>query len=165
MGCFRDETTNPRPLPILVKNFRWPGQIDWNDLNKTIEACALKVKEAGFVYFGLQFYGECWSGPKAHLTYDEDGKSKGCIVGVGKPRANFVYRLVFEGTHYRLSIVNTVGNSPLRHLYSGDTSFQTQNLVPEKCSHNRCICYLLIERTPLYIKGKGPLFLGPKTRL
>lgn len=126
MGCFRDETTNPRPLPILVKNFRWPAQIDWNNLNKTIEACAVKVKEAGFVYFGLQFYGECWSGPKAHLTYHEDGKSKRCIAGVGMAYANFVYRLVFEGT-YTTDCLNTVGTSLLRH----HSFIQTQNLVAE----------------------------------
>ena len=49
------------------------------------------------MYFGLQFYGECWSGPQAHLTYDEDGESKRCIDGVGMQSANFVYRLVFKG--------------------------------------------------------------------
>ena len=101
VGCFKDTTGNPRPLPILVKNYRWPSAIDWNNLNNTIRACAEKVKEAGFVYFGLQFYGECWSGPQAHLTYDEDGKSKHCVLGVGKNRANFVYRLVFEGKVYK----------------------------------------------------------------
>ena len=97
MGCFKDTISPPRPLPVLVKNFRWPSQIDWNNLNRTIRACAEEVKEAGFIYFGLQFYGECWSGPKAHLTYNEDGESKRCVSGVGKGRTNFVYRLVFEG--------------------------------------------------------------------
>lgn len=97
VGCFKDTISPPRPLPVLVKNFRWPSQIDWNNLNKTIRACAEKVKEAGFIYFGLQFYGECWSGPKAHLTYNEDGESESCVFGVGKGRTNFVYRLVFEG--------------------------------------------------------------------
>ena len=132
MGCFRDETTKPRPLPILVKNFRSPPQIDWNNLNKTIEACAIKVKEAGFVYFGLQFYGECWSGPKAHLTYHEDGKSKRCIAGVGMAYANFVYRLVFEGTYYRLSKYswNLSFETPLfkGHFHS-DTKFGRGKLI------------------------------------
>ena len=31
------------------------------------------------------------------------------------------------------------------HLYSGDTSIQgTKNLLPVKCSHNLCICYLYL---------------------
>lgn len=84
----------PRPLPVLVKNYRWPSQIDWKNLNKTIRACAKEVKEAGYQYFGLQFYGECWSGAQAHLTFNEDGKSKHCTLGVGKGKANFVYKLV-----------------------------------------------------------------------
>ena len=96
MGCYKDTMKKPRPLPVLVENFRWPRRIDWNNLNRTIQACAEKVKEAGYVYFGLQFYGECWSGPQAHLTYAEDGKSKRCILGVGEGKANFVYRLVLE---------------------------------------------------------------------
>ena len=97
VGCFKDTTANPRPLPILVKNYRWPSQIDWKNLNKTIRSCAKEVKGAGYIYFGLQFYGECWSGPQAHLTYDEDGDSKHCTLGVGKARANFVYKLVLKG--------------------------------------------------------------------
>lgn len=97
VGCFRDDLSLPRPLPVLLKNFRWPSQIDWNNLNKTIKACAEIVKDAGFIYFGLQYYGECWSGPRAHSTYYEDGPSKRCVFGVGKGFANFVYRLVYEG--------------------------------------------------------------------
>lgn len=87
----------PRPLPVLVKNYRWPAQIDWKNLNRHIRACAKEVKKAGYLYFGLQFYGECWSGPQAHSTYDEDGKSKDCVLGVGKERANFVYKIVLKG--------------------------------------------------------------------
>lgn len=129
LGCFRDETTKPRPLPILVKNFRRPPQIDWNNLNKTIEACAIKVKEAGFVYFGLQFYGECWSGPKAHLTYHEDGKSKRCIAGVGMAYANFVYRLVFEECKTKNYKVLDSADRSVHHDYDGSAGCDN-NLQP-----------------------------------
>ena len=38
---------------------------------------------------------------------------------------------------------NYSGTSPLRHLYSSNTSIRgTQDLVPKKCSHSLCICYL-----------------------
>lgn len=98
IGCFGDKLDVPRPLPLLVRNYRSrPYRVDWNNINNTIQACAKEVKKAGYVYFGLQFYGECWSGPHAHLTYDEDGKSTRCVNGVGKRMANFVYRLVFKG--------------------------------------------------------------------
>ena len=104
VGCFRDRKGEHRPLPMLVKNYRWPARIDWNNLNKTIAACAKEVKDKGFWYFSLQFYGECWSGPQAHQTYYEDGESRRCKLGVGMARANFVYRLVPKGNFLTNSI-------------------------------------------------------------
>lgn len=85
----------PRPLPKLLKNFR--SQIDWYNLNKIINACAKQAKENGYLYFGVQFYGECWSGPLAHMTYNKDGPSTECIAGVGKGFANSVYMLTGKG--------------------------------------------------------------------
>lgn len=97
IGCFKDriKKSTPRPLPDLIKNFR--GNIDWYNHNKTIDACAEEAKKNGYLYFAIQFYGECWSGPMAHLTFDRDGPSTNCISGVGKARANFVYMLTGEG--------------------------------------------------------------------
>ncbi|KAL9987882.1 hypothetical protein ACROYT_G002260 [Oculina patagonica] len=116
VGCFKDTMEKPRPLPVLVKNYRWPSQIDWKNLDRTIRACAKEVKKAGYLYFGLQFYGECWSGPQAHSTYDEDGKSKHCMLGVGKERANFVYKLVFkECNEYK--VLQTADRS-VHHTYT-----------------------------------------------
>jgi hypothetical protein len=45
-------------------------------------------------YFGLQQYGECWSGKDAELTYARDGSSDACVKKVGKTGANFVYKFV-----------------------------------------------------------------------
>ena len=87
----------PRPLPQLIKNFRVLGKVDWHNLNNTIEACANETLKRGYLYFGLQFYGECWSGPRAHSTYDRDNSSERCWRGVGKGRANMVYMLTGEG--------------------------------------------------------------------
>lgn len=46
-----------------------------------------------FQYFGLQFYGECWSGG---IVYDKYGVSPpdSCWKGVGKKWANFVYKII-----------------------------------------------------------------------
>lgn len=78
----------------MVKNYRWPVQLDWTKLNKTIEACAREVRKKDYKYFGLQFYGECWSGPRAQYTYNEDGISTRCAAGVGFANANYVYKFV-----------------------------------------------------------------------
>ena len=41
----------------------------------------------------MQFFGECWSGPNAGETFARDGPSKDCYEGVGKKKANAVYRI------------------------------------------------------------------------
>jgi len=46
-----------------------------------------------YEYFGLQYYGECWSGPNTGETYAKNGRSKQCVHGVGKNKANAVYRV------------------------------------------------------------------------
>ena len=44
-------------------------------------------------YFGMQFYGECWSGLDAGKTFARDGPSEACYEGVGEKKANAVYRI------------------------------------------------------------------------
>lgn len=128
IGCYRDTLVKPRPLPELIENFRG-GRVDWNNLNNTIAACAEAAKKKGYLYFGLQFYGECWSGPQAQLTYARDGPSKNCSKGVGEERANFVYKIKLlekenECTTYRV-------------LDSADRSKTNVNTVSQgdKCDH------------------------------
>ncbi|KAK2574277.1 hypothetical protein P5673_000422 [Acropora cervicornis] len=89
IGCFRDERS--RALPDLVKNLR--GTIDWNHMERTVASCAKAVQAKGYKYFGLQFYGECWSGG---IVYDKYGVSppESCWKGVGKQWANFVYKII-----------------------------------------------------------------------
>ena len=41
--------------------------------------CIHKVNKKGYSVFGLQFYGECWSGPRAGCSYEKFGKTKGCV--------------------------------------------------------------------------------------
>ena len=62
--------------------------------------------------FGLQYFGECWSGKDALLNYDKYGRSDNCINGVGKASTNYVYRIkgklhetVFMRL-YRLTVIN-----------------------------------------------------------
>jgi len=34
---------------------------------------------AGYSYFGIQFWGECWAGENPNVAYDSDGQSDSCI--------------------------------------------------------------------------------------
>ena len=68
------------------------------------------AKNASSKMFGVQFYGECWSGADAESNYDKHGKSETCInshnqtveqfdatssdVFTGQKNTNFVYRLI-----------------------------------------------------------------------
>ena len=67
-----------------------------NSLASIIQACAAKVHEEGFQYFGVQDYKECWSGANGSMTYNRYGRSDKCRLeyGVGTEWSNFVYRLV-----------------------------------------------------------------------
>ena len=79
--------------------------------------CANLTKEKGYEYFGLQFFGECWSGPTDRFY--RDGPSTKCIGGnfkscdvksetecVGKAFTNFIYRLsgLYLLVQYRFSL-------------------------------------------------------------
>jgi len=115
-GCFRDSATPDHPLPYQLLNRRdrtssnYDGfLIDWNNYNQTIYAlackCAELAKKKGYRYFGLQFYGECWSGPE-NPSFDRDGPSDQCLNGyykecdntdtnicIGKQFTNYIYKL------------------------------------------------------------------------
>jgi len=91
LGCFADLGEKLRPLPLLYFNAR--GDVDWYNMRKTVQRCAEEAKKKRFEYFSVQFFGECWGGPKAGKTFARDGPSKNCWSGVGKQKANAVYRL------------------------------------------------------------------------
>ena len=71
--------------------------------------CAKRTKAKGYKYFGLQFFGECWSAP-GEIDYDKYGAATGrCVDGgftnlaacngpqdgacVGHVFTNYVYQL------------------------------------------------------------------------
>lgn len=107
-GCFKDKK---RPLPVLLLNYRNQLKESWNDWENFIKrlacSCANVTRSKGFTYFGLQFFGECWSGVKPGIGYNHDGDANGCVgsnpmlpcepkhpVCVGRAKMNFVYKLV-----------------------------------------------------------------------
>lgn len=46
---------------------------------RLVNDCAKLTAKAGYKYFGIQFYGECWSGIKSGLEYYSGGPSNNCI--------------------------------------------------------------------------------------
>ena len=104
IGCFRDfhePKLADRPLPKMIGNHR--GSINWHNMSTTVTQCAADALAGGYHVFGVQFYGECWSGRLGYKTYDQDGFSRrGCWSGVGKSRNNYVY--AFTGVWISLNI-------------------------------------------------------------
>lgn len=99
VGCYKDNTLN-RALPDLIANYRINAPlIDWDNISKTVHHCARTAQSKGYVYFAIQFWGECWAGPKGHITYDKYGPSTECKMGVGEGYASFVYRNTGLGTY------------------------------------------------------------------
>ncbi|XP_048583040.1 uncharacterized protein LOC116617528 [Nematostella vectensis] len=94
IGCFQDRNQS-RALPELLANYR--PLIKWKtqDFSEIVSMCAEKANQNDYQVFGMQFYGECWSGPSGGVTYDEYGPSDNCVQNasrpVGKDWANFVY--------------------------------------------------------------------------
>ena len=55
-----------------------------------------QAKSKGYMFFGIQFYGECWNGSQGHLTYAKYGPSPRCTDTaplVGKGWRNHVYMI------------------------------------------------------------------------
>lgn len=116
IGCFRDNQIVPRPIPDYIMTDRqrnlaiYSGQsIDWRNwdvyMPQFVCRCAKEAKEKGYTLFGVQFYGECWSGVQSEKTYGNIGVSTNCLdkcyesckpyekFCAGKQFANAVYRL------------------------------------------------------------------------
>ena len=53
--------------------------------NSLVCRCAKAAQAAGHRMFGIQFYGECWSGENSQLTFHKDGPSDNCIEDLGNP--------------------------------------------------------------------------------
>lgn len=94
LGCFQD--SYPHAVPVYLGSMR--NKIKWTNMKATVDACARLVKHRNPTYkvFGVKFYGECWSGPKAFETYDKYGSSisKNCYAGVGTHYTYYVYKYI-----------------------------------------------------------------------
>ncbi|XP_068751834.1 uncharacterized protein [Montipora capricornis] len=117
IGCFKDNRRDPRPLPDYIMTDRdrslaiYSGQsIDWRSWDSYMPEfacrCAEKAKEKGHNTFGVQFYGECWSGSQSEVTYGKLGISTNCVdkcFEPCKPFKPFCAGANFANAVYRLS--------------------------------------------------------------
>jgi len=89
LGCFNDG--EPHAIQNFVKSFR--SNIDWTKISEIIEKCAQFIHDnyPENKVFGIQFYGECWTGNKAKDTYNLHGPSTDCWNNVGKVNTFYVY--------------------------------------------------------------------------
>ncbi|XP_065055679.1 uncharacterized protein LOC135684172 isoform X2 [Rhopilema esculentum] len=124
LGCFADKVSGLRPLPELLITERsysspkWNGYyIDWGTWNNysplMICRCATKARELGRKTFGIQFYGECWSGDDSN-SYSKDGESTRCIAKDFKPCRYNSYHCIGQdhaNSVYRIIDLNESGNS------------------------------------------------------
>ena len=63
----------------------------WRHDSKAIQKCARAAEQAGYFAFGVQYAGECWSGPQAHMKYSKYGVSTRCVNGTGGNWVQDVY--------------------------------------------------------------------------
>jgi len=91
LGCYGDNMINPRPMPVLVDNYRESLKWTQEGYAEVIARCAYATRRRGWGYFGIQYYGECWSGEGSENTYHQCGVSDRCVNGLGGEFANFVY--------------------------------------------------------------------------
>jgi len=120
LGCYNDNYQRAMPEQLLNERDAtskvYGGQlIDWKHYETYILdfacRCAKIAASKGYTVIGLQFYGECWSGPNAHEVYDKYGESSECVSGkfhaynkedtcmryMGRSWTNMVYRIAVPG--------------------------------------------------------------------
>ncbi|XP_031574771.1 threonine-rich protein-like [Actinia tenebrosa] len=117
VGCFTDDQQVPRPLPkMLFTNVNetspYFSGVKVNEpdpdsyMINLICICAQEALYKGYNMFGLQHYGECWSGRNiiTFQNFNRNGPSTHCITWKGKPckkgldcigedNTNFVYKV------------------------------------------------------------------------
>ena len=71
-----------RPLFLVVNR---ETQILFFDLRSLACRCAKAARKRGFKVFGLQNYGECWSGPVDERTYNQTRRLNDCLMILGHP--------------------------------------------------------------------------------
>ena len=80
LGCFSDKFL--RAIPVYLGKFTG---------RTALQRCGAAAAQRKFSVFGFQNQDECWSGAKAHTTYNKYGSQSTCKNGLGGSWGNDVY--------------------------------------------------------------------------
>jgi hypothetical protein len=86
------------------------------------------MNQKGYSVFGLQFYGECWSDPRAGCNYKKFGKANGC-ANENHGRCSDDTTMLCSGDNARHSYVYVPANS---HVPLCPTTIPTQPTTTPK---------------------------------
>ncbi|XP_065676432.1 uncharacterized protein LOC105848164 isoform X3 [Hydra vulgaris] len=81
VGCYNDfgSISGKRPFSKYVS---YRSLIDWNNKKTSLKnitmLCSSYAQNNGFEYFGIEFWGECWTGATTDINYTRDGESNRC---------------------------------------------------------------------------------------
>ena len=91
VGCFKDKLGLWRAIPYSGKTFSG---------SSAVQKCGEIAVANGYQAFGVQDGGECYTGPKAHETFNKYGQAKDsdCKNGVGGWYRNNIYSVCKYGT-------------------------------------------------------------------
>ncbi|ELU17660.1 hypothetical protein CAPTEDRAFT_204251 [Capitella teleta] len=91
MGCYGH---NPNILNMRI-DFRPMLQGSWNQETylKIVVRCNQVARSESAAFFGIEFYGECYTGFDAGIEYWSQGPSDSCMFGLGEENTIFVYRV------------------------------------------------------------------------
>jgi len=87
IGCFQDKLSD-RALSKYFGKFALPP-------TNAIQKCAESSSKKGFLVFGVEYNGECYSSPDSEFSYNKHGSANNCKDGVGGDWSFDAYR--FKG--------------------------------------------------------------------
>ncbi|XP_078379790.1 uncharacterized protein LOC144662767 isoform X1 [Oculina patagonica] len=99
LGCFNDKHARGlRPMPDMLftdrdsSSSKFSGiHVDWKNWDTYMKGvvcrCAEKAKAEGYMFFGLQYYGECWASKRIHFQHRRHGRG----MYVHEPRAMHIF--------------------------------------------------------------------------
>lgn len=95
IGCIHGGGIHP--LPTLLHNFR--GNIDWYNIQLTVEQCVTAASSSGFPYFGIEFWGECWVSNTFDITPFSlvlgSECETNCYSGIADSNKQFIYEILW----------------------------------------------------------------------
>lgn len=92
--------------------------------------CVWKIKQKGYPIFGLQFYGECWSGPEIGCTYQKFGRTNRC-VNQNMAQCSDDSTLLCSGDHARTTYVYVPDDTPVTCPTNIPTQTITSKVTPK----------------------------------